>query len=531
MELPIEKTSSDKETVAVEVNELQEALDGYVLNPALYPNNAQGLKTTADGKYVLIPQPTDSPRDPLNWSPRKKALMLGIIAYIAALADYTGKFYAQSLHLETLLTARQYGGTAIITVIPQAAQWQMTQPAVQRAVVGNIFAIGACGLFVVAFASYFGRLPVTLVFQAVFFATCAWSAAATSFNSYLAARIVNGLFCSVGQGGAMMWIKDLFFFHEHPRAINYVEFAIITSPYLGPLITAFIVSGTTWRWAFWLCTILAGISLVLVFFLDETLYDRSTPAEKRAATGSRAQRLLGIEQAKSLRQRSFARSMLRPAVAISKLPVLLTVVYYFLNFAWVIGLNTTVSIWLTEYYAFTPRGIGYFYFFGIIGPLLGWFIGHWMHDAVGRFYARRYGRIDPEARLIIAYPATLLLFIAVLVIGFALQHRWHWIILAVFSCVQTIGVMIVTTAINAYLLDCYPEGSGEVGAWITASRNWAGFMATFIQIEWVTSAGAARAFGAQGGITIASMLILVVLQLFGKRIRKVQGRMVFDKVA
>ena len=153
-----------------------------------------------------------------------------------------------------------------------------------------------------------------------------------------------------------------------------------------------------------------------------------------------------------------------------------------------------------------------------------------MHDTVGRLYARRHdGHIDPEARLIIAYPASVLLFIAVLVIGFALEHQWHYMILAVFSAVQTVGVMIVTTAINAYLLDSYPEGSGEVGAWVTASRNWSGFMATFIQIEWVTSAGPAKAFGAQAGITGASVLILIFLQTFGKRIRKWQGRMILSK--
>ena len=219
----------------------------------------------------------------------------------------------------------------------------MEQAAVQRAVVGNIFAIGACGLFVVAFASYFGRLPVTLLFQALFLGTCAWSAAATSFASYLAARIVNGLVCSVGQGGALMWIKDLFFFHEHPRAINYVEFSIITSPYLGPLLTAFIVNDVSWRWAFWLCTILAGVSLLLVFVLDETLFDRSIPAAKRVPRTSYSKRLAGIEQAKSFHQRSLLQSLMRPVVAITKLPVFLTVVYYFLNFAWVIGVNTTVS--------------------------------------------------------------------------------------------------------------------------------------------------------------------------------------------
>ena len=120
---------------------------------------------------------------------------------------------------------------------------------------------------------------------------------------------------------------------------------------------------------------------------------------------------------------------------------------------------------------------GFFYFFGIIGPLIGWFIGHWLHDFVGRLYARRHdGHIDPEARLIIAYPASVLLFASLLVLGFALERQWHYMVLAVFSAVQTVGVMIVTTAINAYLLDSYPEGSGEVGAWVTASRNWSGFM-------------------------------------------------------
>ena len=552
-----------------EINEVNEALEGYVLDPSRYPNGAADLKTTDDGQFVLIPQPLDTSDDPLNWSPRKKALILTIIAYIASLADYTG-------------------GTAILTIIPQSvyvfrglpmvrtlsananmegmAHDSTPRPACHRGKYlhhrvdlefsstahWDMFAdlVRACGLFFVALASYLGRLPVTLVFQAIFVGTCAWSAAATAFDSYLAARIINGFFCSVGQGGALIWIKDLFYYHEHPRAINYVEFAIILSPYLGPLITAFIVSQTTWRWAFWLCTILAGISLILVMFLDETLFDRNIPSSKRGPRGSRIQRLLGIEQAKSLKQRSLLQSFMRPIVAVTKIPVLLTITYYFLNFAWVIGVNTTVSIWLTQFYGFGPRGIGtctpplirtyqisitnfpqgFFYFFGIAGPLIGWALGHYLHDYVGRVYAlRHHGHIDPEARLIVAYPATLLLFISLLVIGFALEHLWHYMVLALFSGLQCVGVMIVTTAVNAYLLDAYPEGSGEVGAWVTASRNWSGFMATYIQIEWVTAAGPAVAFGIQAGITAGSILLIVFLQVYGKRLRRMQGRMMFGR--
>lgn len=84
-----------------ELDEINEALEGYVLDPAQYPDNAAGLKLSQNGRHVLIPQPSDSPHDPLNWPSRKKNMILASICYIATLADYTG-------------------GTAIITVIPQS---------------------------------------------------------------------------------------------------------------------------------------------------------------------------------------------------------------------------------------------------------------------------------------------------------------------------------------------------------------------------------------------------------------------------
>jgi hypothetical protein len=65
-EMPTEKESPVSEHSEAEVNELQEALDGYVLDPTLYPNGAAGLKLSADGRNVLIPQPSeDALRDPL----------------------------------------------------------------------------------------------------------------------------------------------------------------------------------------------------------------------------------------------------------------------------------------------------------------------------------------------------------------------------------------------------------------------------------------------------------------------------------
>lgn len=137
------------------------------------------------------------------------------------------------------------------------------------------------------------------------------------------------------------------------------------------------------------------------------------------------------------------------------------------------------------------------------------------------------GHIEPEARLIIIWLASPIMAISILIIGFALQNTWHWSVLAVFVAGQVMGIMIATVAVNAYLLDSYPEGSGEVGAWIVVGRTMGGFMATYIEINWVTKSGPQNVLGAQTGITAAAGLVILFLGFYGKRLRKAQGRMKF----
>ena len=286
------------------------------------------------------------------------------------------------------------------------------------------------------------------------------------------------------------------------RKINIWSGAIIVSPYLGPLITAFIINKTKWPVAFWVATALTALCWLLVIaFMDETIYNRTLPCEQQPIPKHRLLRIFGIEQWRSRHTRmSFAQAIMRPITAIAKLPVLLCTVYYFLNFAWIIGVNATISIWLNSIYNFTPYNLGFFYFAPICGSILGAIIRHWLHDMVGSYYVRRNGgKIDPEARLILTWLAAILMTVSVLILGFALEQTWHYMTIAVFVAGQVMGIMIATVAINAYLLDAYPEGSGEVGAWIVVGRTLGGFMATYIEINWVIKSGTEKALGAQGG--------------------------------
>ena len=74
-----------KDSKAIDPERLGEQ-EGYVLDGRLAQQ--EGLKTTVDGKTVLIPQPSDSLNDPLNWSSFKKHLILFIISAAAFVPDY-----------------------------------------------------------------------------------------------------------------------------------------------------------------------------------------------------------------------------------------------------------------------------------------------------------------------------------------------------------------------------------------------------------------------------------------------------------
>lgn len=135
-------------------------------------------KLAKDGHTLLIPQPSSDPKDPLNWSSFKKHLILLIVSWASLLADYGS-------------------ATGAVTLIPQATEWGISPDTVNHSQVGNVFMLGAGGVFVVAGSAYFGRLPILFWFLVIATATAAWCAAATSFESFMAARILNGFFSTV----------------------------------------------------------------------------------------------------------------------------------------------------------------------------------------------------------------------------------------------------------------------------------------------------------------------------------------------
>lgn len=175
------------------------------------------LKVARDGHTILVPQPSEDPQDPLNWSRFKKHVILFIISAAAFLPDYGSATRAVTLIPQAMWVLILLSKPAP-TNCKSYRVWNISEDTVNHSQAGNVFMLGAGGVFTVALSAYYGRLPVLFWFLVVAFATAAWCAGAVTFNSFMAARILNGFFSTAAQGGGLMFINDMFFFHERALA-------------------------------------------------------------------------------------------------------------------------------------------------------------------------------------------------------------------------------------------------------------------------------------------------------------------------
>jgi hypothetical protein len=96
-------------------------LEGYVLDAQAGDASTRHLKTTKDGKTILIPQPSDDPNDPLNWSQTKKNIILGVVSFTGMLIRSTAPIDIQKLNNDAALLPDYGSATGAVTLIPQAA--------------------------------------------------------------------------------------------------------------------------------------------------------------------------------------------------------------------------------------------------------------------------------------------------------------------------------------------------------------------------------------------------------------------------
>ncbi|KAI9830059.1 MAG: hypothetical protein M1819_005889 [Sarea resinae] len=480
---------------------------------------ASGLKLAKDGNIILIPQPTDDPQDPLNWSSFKKHMILLCVSFGAFAGDFG-------------LAA------GIPTIVLQSKEWNISASKANLPNNLAVIMLGVSSLIWMPLVNFWGRIPVlfwSTVMGLFFTLGCVL---APNFTTFYAMRALQGVTQGTGSTIGLAFIKDMFFFHEHARKIGIWYALFICSPFASPLLGNFMVATLDgqWRPVFWLVFAWACfLAAMILVFGDETYYNRSVPLHQQPVRptghGHRLLRVVGIWQAQNHSQYflGFIRSYSRLFEVFLKPLIPMAVLVYGATFMWSIGINQTSSLLLETPvavggYGMGPKGIGYIYFTPIVAVILGEAFGHYFNDYVVRFYSSRHrGTFVPEVRLWTTYGGVIFMIPGLVLVGETLQKHLPWVGIVFGWGMFQFGAMLVSVAMVAYVLDCYPTASGEVSAFVNFGRAACGFAVGYFQQPWGARQGYDVSFGLQAVIVAVAFLLLVCIQVFGARIRRWSG--------
>lgn len=205
---------------------------------------------------VLVPQPSDSPRDPLNWPRWKKDLLLLIISLDTAVVGAWGPMISPGY-------------------VEMAEQFDISYNTLNGGLGWAIFAIGISCFVTNGLAVKFGRRPVMIAGNLVLFISSVWAYFAHSYNSLLASRIFGACGMSPFEVLVTAIIADIYYVHERGLRLAFWGLCLSIGVGGGSCISGYIIQDLGWNWTYGITAIFYGVFIILIFFFcPETSYKR-----------------------------------------------------------------------------------------------------------------------------------------------------------------------------------------------------------------------------------------------------------------
>jgi len=306
----------------------------------------------------------------------------------------------------------------------------------------------------------------------------------------------------------------------------------LVSPFISPFLFGFLVARTTWRWAYGIGT-LYGLFVVLIiaFFAEETIYDRTVrPIPEPATTGLRyrIETLLGITGWKMSKYRiSWTKSILSPFNVVWRPHLLMILIFEGMLFGFGIGINVTNAVFLGTPvaeggYGFSQFAIAGGYGTPIVSVILGELAGRYLNDWIMNVCIRRNkGVFEAESRLWTCYVAIPLYLCGFITLGAAIQKHLSVAALIMGWGIAEFSIMIATVSVYAYCNDAFPKHQGEISALVNLARTLGGFAVAYFQVPWALGHGAIQTFGCEAAIVIGLFVLVVpFLQWRGRYLRE-----------
>ncbi|OTA99016.1 hypothetical protein M426DRAFT_16868 [Hypoxylon sp. CI-4A] len=513
-----------------------------------------------DSDVLLVPQPSNSPNDPLNWPLWKKDLMLFFICIDTAVVGAWGPMISPGY-------------------VEMAAQFGMSYNSLNAYLGYGVLVIGLSCFFTNSMAVVWGRRPVFLLGNLLLFISSIGGFYAHSFSSLLGFRIIGCIGMSPFEVLVSTTIADIYFVHQ--RGVRLAAWGLCLSIGVGggTIISGYIIQDLGWNWTYGICAIMFGVWIIVLFlFCPETAYrrddslnidlgrgrDKSEEVSKddskigkveseRTASGNVEAEIEVIERAATNNTWSeqknsywhdlkiyngrvsddpFWKVLTRPLLMLIFPQVLFSFFAYGLTTSWLVVVGSVLAqLFTAPPYNFSVSGVGLVAIASLIGAIIGAFISGPIADWIIKSMSRRNGGIyEPEFRLVLIVITFILGGMSFFGFGWSLQQQDPWIAPVIFYGLQYFSVGFMTIAVYGYLTDCHRDKAPEAFAAINL-RNIYSFGMNYFISDWITTQGPKEVFCIIGGVHVFICLCAIPMYIFGKRCRSWTSRVkVFEKV-
>ncbi|KAJ4411260.1 hypothetical protein N0V82_009077 [Gnomoniopsis sp. IMI 355080] len=513
--------------------------------PPEYAEVPRGVLKHGKGRYkdvILVPQPSESPNDPLNWPQWKKEMILLVVGLSAAVVGAYGPMLSPGF----VQVSSSLGIT--VEVLSQATAWL-------------ILTIGISLFITNPLAKVIGRRPVYILAIVIMFATSIWGAAVTTYDSFLASRIIGGIGMAPYEILVQCTIGDLYFVHERATRIAVWNLFLLAGIAGGALISGYIIELDGYRWTFGVCAIFFGVLMVCVIFLvPETAYrrDRVVPilVNAKAETGGvhlelgHEHNLHHFEKHVTTHQNStsspekrhtFLQSlrvftgrysnapmwkiMLRPVVMWFYPAVLWAFLIYGTTITWVVVFSVVNGvIFVAPPYNFSVSQTGLISLSPFILTIIGEVVSGPLNDWICVFLTKKNkGIYEPEFRLPLILVAVVFGTVGFFGFGATVHFQTHWSGPVLCFGFANMSLVFAATCVFGYVIDSYRKHNEEAFVAIN-SRNLLTFGLTYFVNDWLAEEGALIVFCILGALFLFVCSLTIPLWIFGKKIRSAIGR-------
>ncbi|PCG90158.1 Major facilitator superfamily domain, general substrate transporter [Penicillium occitanis (nom. inval.)] len=468
-------------------------------------SSEMSLKTNANG-MILIPQPSDDSKDPLNWPMSKKIIVVSVL-FLSMFVGFAAPFCGQ---LNIQQQAKLYHKTTIqITYFNSAASAGL-----------------ATGGFIWWPLSHkFGHSAVIFWCLIGVLATQIWAPLMTKpdqYVPYLISRYFSAFFGIVVSILGPKYLTDMFFLHQRGRAFTVLHLALNFGASAGPTFSGFVAANST------------GRLNTVFFFLEDTAYHPSEERTDKSTTQSfLSQRFEiffkgGSRNSRSISWGAMFKVFFRPFKLFTAPVILIIAGFDTISFAFYVALNALTPVWLQlpkkahGIYGFSVADNAAFTFVHWIGCIIGLIYGHFVSDRIPLWFIKRNNGVwKPEYRLHALWPTNFVLMpLGLGLVGIAMEYRLNWIVMAIGQLFVTIGSLVSIPVTVNYICECFRTHTTEATLILNSLRLWFGLSINFYVNPWIDKVGIGWVYGMMAFFCVFAFLFLILLMLFGHAIRE-----------